>query len=189
MNIDKQIIEACKREDRKAQFELFQLCFGFVLAICLRYYTNREDAKEVTNMVFYKVLQKIGTYKPGNSFKAWVRKITVNTIIDEFRKQERKKVKLEMTGEALENTQDLKSNLDTSQIDIEVLRNMIQALPENQRLAFNILVIDGHTHKECAKLLDIKEGTSKWLLHEARKSLQKKVNHYFNLKTKDYVKT
>ncbi len=189
MNIDKQIIIACKSGDRRAQFELFQLCFGFILAICLRYYKNHDDAKEVSNKIFHKVLLKIETYSTNNSFKAWVKRISVNTIIDEFRKQQRQKIQLELTGEALEIMPDSKSKIDSSQIDIEVLKKMIHSLPENQRLVFNLLVIDGHTHKECGKMLDLSVGTSKWLLHEARKTLQKKVTHYFNLKTKNYVKS
>ncbi len=184
MNIDLSILEACSKGDRKAQFELFQKCFGFILSICLRYYLNREDAKEVANMVFYKVLKNVGKYQPENSFKGWVRTISTNTIIDEYRKKKREKIKLELNGEMMP----IKTNFNTSQIDVDVLKKMVSNLPENQRLAFNLVVIDGYSHKEFSTKTGIAEGTSKWLVHVARKSLQSSVKDYYKLNQNSYVR-
>lgn len=189
MEINLSILKACQQDDRKAQFELFQICFGFIMSICLRYYINKEDAKEVANMVFMKVLKKIGTFQNGNSFQGWLRRITINTIIDEFRKTKNKKsLNIEYEGDELVEVS-LMSNLRESSIDIEVMKKMIQELPENQRLAFNMVVIDGYSHKEHAEMTNLSLGTSKWLVHAARKTLQAQVKAFFNLKSKNYVKT
>lgn len=187
MNIDLDIIDKCKREDRKAQFELFHSCFGFIMSICLRYYNNEEDAKSVANLVFYKVLSKIGTYQSSNSFEGWLRRITANTIIDEYRKNMKFKFHIDFKEELVEEPAHTISNFE-SEVDIEVLRMMINRLPQNQKIAFNMIVIDGYSYQEFADLNDFNIGTTKWLIHKARKTLQAEISNHYKLKDRHYVK-
>lgn len=187
MNIDLDIIDKCKREDRKAQFQLFHSCFGFIVSICLRYYNNEEDAKSVANLVFYKVLSKISTYKSSNSFQGWLRRITANTIIDEHRKNKKLKFHVDFKEEIVEEpVQGVSSH--ESEVDIEILRMMINKLPLNQKIAFNMIVIDGYSYQEFADLNNFNVGTTKWLIHKARKTLQVEISNFYKLKNRHYVK-
>ena len=170
MNLPAGLIEACIENKRSAQQQLYKCCFGYMMAICLRYERNREDAEFLLNLSFYKVLTKLHTYKPESPLKPWVKRITVNTIIDEYRKKKTKEVSFD------ENIDYSNQNFWTDQADdnlkAEDLEKLIAQLPETTRKVFNLYAIDGYGHQEIGKMIGLSEGTSKWHLHSARKKLQ-----------------
>jgi RNA polymerase sigma-70 factor (ECF subfamily) len=60
----------------------------------------------------------------------------------------------------------------------EEILQLVRKLPPATQAVFNLYVVDGYTHKEIAGMLQISEGTSKWHLSEARKTLQKQLKEY-----------
>ncbi|MDF1868563.1 MAG: RNA polymerase subunit sigma-70, partial [Saprospiraceae bacterium] len=64
MNIQPQLIKDCKRGDRKAQFQLYKSCFNVLMAVCVRYQQNEEDAAASLNAGFLKILNNLDKYKP-----------------------------------------------------------------------------------------------------------------------------
>ena len=56
MVIEKQLLVSCIRKDRKAQFMLYKKCYGILMSVCMRYKKNREDAAELVNIGFLKIL-------------------------------------------------------------------------------------------------------------------------------------
>lgn len=164
-------IETCKKQDRQSQKELCKACFSYAMSICLRYANNKDEAKEILNDSFLKVFDKIHHLSPPYNFKAWLRRILINTAIDYLRRNkpflysadssEVKSVEVEPTAFDYLSEQDL--------------LQMVQELPPTYRTVFNLFAIEGYSHEEIAKTLEISVGTSKSNLHKARQALQKKL--------------
>jgi RNA polymerase sigma-70 factor (ECF subfamily) len=170
--VDKELLEACVQESRKAQFELYRLSYSLLLSVCLRYEKNKEDAEFLLNKAFYKILKSLKGYQDHVPFEAWIRRITINTCIDEYRKSKRSK--LDFVEEPME--QSPMSEMDYNEADkkynAEELLELVKKLPPASQKVFNLYVIDGYNHKEIAEKLEMSEGTSKWHLSSARKKLR-----------------
>jgi RNA polymerase sigma-70 factor (ECF subfamily) len=83
------LIQGCKRNDRESQRLLYQHYYGFAMGICLRYCRTSDEAKEVLNDGFMKVFQKIDQYNQDTSFHGWLKKILINTAIDQYRREKK----------------------------------------------------------------------------------------------------
>lgn len=173
MDIETDLLQACIRKDRRAQHELYKRCYGMMMAVCFRYEKNKEDAEFLLNQAFYKVLKNLHTYQSHVPFEAWIRRITINTAIDEYRKSQRSKLDYVDTPEQQSPLQALDYNEADKKYNAEELLALIKKLPPISQKVFNLYVIDGYNHKEIAEKLDISEGTSKWHLSNSRKRLKK----------------
>lgn len=180
MNVNRELLKSCKKEDRKAQFELYKQCYSILMSICMRYEKNKEDAEFLLNKAFYKILKNIGNYKEEVPFEAWIRRITINTVIDEYRKNKRQKVDYveEPMDHAPVSVMDY--NEADQRFDAEELQNLISQLPNISQKVFNLYVIEGFNHKEIADKLGMSEGTSKWHLSSARQKLRQMVKKILN---------
>src|SRR4051812_1656797 len=90
----KDLLERCKKDDRKAHYELYHMCFPFLVSVCRRYYVNKEDMQSSLNHIYLKMVQNIASYigKSENvPFELWARRIAINHVIDEFRKNVRER--------------------------------------------------------------------------------------------------
>lgn len=174
MQIKPELLAKCRKNDRKAHNELYRLCFGFLMSICLRYASNREDAESFLNQSFLKIIYNLDKYKEEIPFGSWVNRITVNTIIDEFRKDKKRREAMTNVNfqEVRSSSHPIDFNEASQEFDAEELLTMIQELPNMSRKVFNLYAIDGYSHKEIGHMLGISDGTSKWHVSFARKSLQ-----------------
>ncbi|MBN4077687.1 RNA polymerase sigma factor, partial [bacterium AH-315-C20] len=176
--IDDQLIDACKKNDRRAQEKLYEWVYVKLMPTCMRYHRNQEDARAILNLGFVKICKNLDKLKENTPFEAWVRRIVMNTIIDEFRKNKNylQLVDSKETDRELEIHGLSVENSVWSKLEMDVLMGLLKRLPEVSRKVFNLYVIDGYTHKEIGELLDISDGTSKWHLSNARKLLREMVN-------------
>ncbi len=177
----KELIARCKKNDRKAQFELYQMEFNNLMRYAIRYKTNEEDAAEIVNQAFFKVLTNLDKYNPSYSFSAWCMQILKNLIIDDFRKNQKNKAELINIDDNEHETFDA-SALNDVEIALEEneAEKILSYLDEVERTVFNLYEIDGYSHKEIAESLAISERTSKRYLAKARKSLKKIINQLLN---------
>lgn len=170
------LIEGCIKGDRKMQYELYERFAPKMYGVCLRYAANAEEAEDILQEGFIKVFRKISSYRGEGSFEGWIRRIFVNTAIEQFRK----KTYLQPITEQEE------SNIEGKYVS--VLDNMaekdiiklIQQLSPGYRTVFNMYVIEGFTHKQIADALNISEGTSKSQLSRAKLILQDLVKKYID---------
>ncbi len=143
------------------------------MKIGLRYANSRDDAHILLNAAFLKILLGLKKYRFEKPFEPWIKRIMINTIIDDHRKSKSQDKKLPMTlvdeFEQTNNAVDL--NLVEEQMYGEELQLMMQQLPPMTQKVFNLHVIDGYRHQEIAEMLQISKGTSKWHLSNARKML------------------
>ena len=182
MNVAPELIERCLREERKAQFELYRLCFAFMMCICYRYTKQKPDAEALLNLAFCKVLFGLEKYDAQYPFGAWLKRITVNTAIDEFRKSQRRiesYASEEIHEEGFYDFDPL-----SEKYAAEDLMAMIRELPDQSREIFNLYAIDGYMHKEISEMLGVSVSASKWHVAKARKLLKIRMFEYKNVAAK-----
>ncbi len=164
----KAILQACAKNDRKAQEKLFKLFYGKMLYVCLRYTNDRDTAQEIVQEGFIKVFEKITSFDLLGSFDAWIKRVMVNTSIDYLRKN-KKHAFTELNDNHNDTFNDEEENFE---IEYEMQREMalesIQELSPAYRTVFNLYFVEDYSHKEIAEKLGISEGTSKSNLAKAK---------------------
>jgi RNA polymerase sigma-70 factor (ECF subfamily) len=173
------IIKRCKQGDRKAQESVYNLLAGKMFAVCLRYCSNYEDARDLLHDGFVTVFTKIGQFQHGGSFEGWVRRIFVNHAMERYRND----AKLLTVDGTDENSLHFATNEDEDvdewgayQLTEAELLAMVDELPPQYKVVFNLYVIDGLSHRDIAEKIGISESASRSNLLRARGILQKKVN-------------
>ncbi len=162
------LIRACINNERWAQKRLYEDNYSQMMALSLRYAGNNEDALDILHEGFIKVFKNLYKYQPGTSVNAWIRKIIVNTAIDFYRKDiKRRSDSLDIAKQISTSIPDAISNLTSE----EILK-ALQLLPNSYRSVFNMFVIEGYSHKEIAELLGINESTCRSNLVKARTKLK-----------------
>lgn len=176
-NITPELLKKCAKDDRKAIQVLYETCFGILMPICLRYHKNEEDARSSYHLAFMKILKSLKDIPENLVFFSWAKRITVNTLIDEYRKQKAysERVVGKETERELENHNNSNRNEGEQEIGCEMILKLVQELPEITSKVFNLFVIEGYSHKEISEMLEMSEGTSKWHLSTGRKILREKL--------------
>ncbi|MBN8683891.1 MAG: RNA polymerase sigma factor [Chitinophagales bacterium] len=176
MQIDPQILLAAQRGDRKAQYQLYRICYPVLMTVCARYHRDEQDAVSALNNGFLKITQKLDTWRSGEvPFEAWIRRIMINTLIDMFRR-EKKWREMTVLTDNMEKTTSGQEQIDWNEADkrisLQHLENLLRRLPPVTCQVFNLFALDGYSHKEIGEMLEISEGTSKWHVNHARQKLQ-----------------
>ncbi len=166
----KSLLEDCKQGKRYSQKLLYQQYYGYAMSICLRYGHGYENAVEIVNDGFLKVFTKISMYNPDKSFRAWMRRIMINTAVDHYRKESKHQLNRYDVSD-YDQPSNQENAIDKMAFD-EVIQE-IQQLSPSYRTVFNLYVMDGFKHEEIGEMLGISVGTSKSNLSRARAQLQK----------------
>ncbi|SDB62395.1 RNA polymerase sigma-70 factor, ECF subfamily [Flavobacteriaceae bacterium MAR_2010_188] len=167
-----QLIDQCKKEDAKAQSQIYKLFASKLFSVSLKYSKNYVEAEDTLHDAFVTIFNKISQYKGNGSFEGWMKRITVNTALQKYR------------GAGVFNLvnenqiEDVVVEIDEEDLSMEFLLKIIQELPDRYRLVFNMYALDGYSHKEISKMLDISVGGSKSNLSRARLILKEKIEDY-----------
>lgn len=169
------LIKACSKGDHKAFKKIYDQHSGTMYSICLRYMNNQDEAQDALQEGFIKVFKNIGKFKSFGSFEGWLKRIFINTSIEQIRKR---KIHLDVTDI---NTNEIKLThaQETGSMDADKMMLLVQQLPPGYRTVFNMFVVDGYSHKEISEHLGINENTSKSQLFKARKQLQLRLKGWF----------
>ena len=163
---------ACKQEDRRAQKALFDALSPKMMALCLRYMGNREDAQDVLQEGFITLFTKIDSYEGAGSFEGWARRIFVNTALMHLRKTDALGLSDDISEARSLFTEEA---TPLQKMGYKDLMKLIEALPPDARTVFNMYVVEGYSHKEIAKELGCTEATSRSKLQRARLRLQEMI--------------
>ncbi|WP_373059279.1 RNA polymerase sigma factor [Zunongwangia sp. H14] len=164
------LIRKAAKQDRAAQYGLYEKYAPQMLAVCRSYVKDLQFAEDVMHRGFLKVFTRINSFIGKGSFEGWVRRIMVHESIN-FLKKKRWLV----YESDLVETQEPSTPAVGNYSEAEYLLGMIDQLPEAFRLVFMLHAIEGYSHKEIAQVMQIPEKTSRSKLSRARKILQKKV--------------
>ncbi len=170
MTTETDLIKGCIEGDRRMQKELYDRFSPKMYAVCLRYMGNADDAQDILQEGFIKIYKNLERFRGDGSFEGWVRRIFVNTAIEQIRK---KKMDVSLTEK--EETIEYKSITAVDNINEKDLLKIVSGLSPGYRSVFNMYVVEGFSHKEIGELLGISEGTSKSQLARARMILQDRI--------------
>ncbi len=168
-NIDN-IIKGCIEGKNASREMLYKHYSGKMWGLCLRYARDRDEAKDILQDGFIKVFEKISQYAGRGHFEGWMRRIFINIALGEFRRHRNLSI-----DQVIINENEAFENIE-GEISATELLDIIQELPPQYKMVFNLYAIEGYTHKEIGDLLGISDGTSKSNLSRARDILQRKVN-------------
>lgn len=166
------ILEGCLKGNLKAQRELYECFAGKMLGVCMRYSSNREEAKDILHDGFIKVFTKLESFSGTGPLEAWIRKIMVNTALEQLRKNDvlRETIDYEGVTNNIESSYDILSEINRNEL-LQIIANM----PPGYRTVFNLFAIEGYSHQEISNLMHISEGTSKSQYSRAKSWLQSKI--------------
>lgn len=185
MQIEPAVFKQSASGNRQAQAKLYQQSFSLLMSVCSRYTCNREDAMALLNLGFCKIVMNAEKYKEHIPLELWMRRVMINTAIDEFRRDKKYKEHIQHKDfsdhtEQFFSEDNTENNYD-KEIEAEQLEAMLKKLPHVSGKVFNLFAIDGYSHKEISEMLGMSEGTSKWHVNNARtilKSLLKEQYHF-----------
>lgn len=172
VNPEQYLIDLCIKGDRKAQKAIFDRLASKMFPVCIRYVGDLTVAEDILQDGFVTLFSKLESYKGDGSFEGWARKIFANTALMYLRKKDALKMSDDIDC-ARNLSTDLTSQLEN--IGYKELMKLITSLPPGFRTVFNLYVIEGFSHKEIAKMLDISETTSRTQLSRARVWLQNRI--------------
>lgn len=174
------LIDGCLTGERRSQQRVYEMFYGKMMAVCMRYTKNADQAKDILQDGFIKVFGSVDQFNRAGSFEGWIRRIIVNTAIDYFR---RTKNSFLLLGEerSIEDFGDhdaedvLADEVDDDWQEVKPadVINAMQKLTPAYRTVFNLYVFEELTHKEIAEMLGINVGTSKSNLAKAKHNLKK----------------
>lgn len=164
---ERALVEGCVQNNRQAQEALYRRFFPAMMAMCLRYTHDREEAMTIVNNGFLRVFQKLHTYSFKGSLEGWIRRLVFHSLSDHFKAQP-KNVHFLVFEEADQRA----DNPALPNLYFEDLLGLVDKLPPATREVFYLFAIEGYSHIEIAEITGISEGTSKWHLHAARTRLK-----------------
>jgi RNA polymerase sigma-70 factor (ECF subfamily) len=176
-------------EERRAEFEgLLRENLNSLYSAALRMSMNRDDAEDLTQETIIRAFRAFDRFEPRGNFKAWVLRILTNLYIDHHRARARapRKVSMEAITPAgeLEAIRLDPSTLESAEGEVlesivdERIRDAINELPDEYRLALLLCDGEGLTYAEAADALRVPTGTIRSRLFRARKMLAKRLRDY-----------
>lgn len=172
------IIKGCVNGDRKLQEEFYREFYPRLIAVAYRLAPDSDTALDLLQDSYIKIfdnIYKLDSDNPAIVF-SWCKRILKNTIIDYYRKNKMICVDcLEETVKDIENDEDELTYLESKGVTPNQINDAIQKLSPQYKLVFEMYVMDGLTHREISKKLEINEGTSKSNYSKARQNIKREL--------------
>ncbi|SEP55716.1 RNA polymerase sigma factor [Flavobacterium urocaniciphilum] len=172
--IDIKLIQACKKQQRDAQRQVYELLARKLYYTCSRYLKKEEEIEEAMADAFYIIFTKIDQLKEELAFEGWAKKIAVNQCLMQLKKNVNFNLYLEDVSIKNQPLTD-----EMCELEEEDLLNLLNYLPDGCKTIFSLFVIEGFSHKDISEKLQISEGTSKSQLNVAKTKLKELVNQFY----------
>ncbi len=166
-----EIIKKCLKNKRIAQKRLYDLFSAKMYGICMRYAKNHHDAQDILQEGFIIVFSKLHTFNKKGSFEGWIKRIMINAAAQKYR-EKFSHLSVESTDNEMD---DFKQPAEIDSFRIDELVEIIQKLPTQYRIVFNMYAVEGYSHKEISEALKISENTSRSNYSRARHILREKL--------------
>jgi RNA polymerase sigma factor (sigma-70 family) len=160
------LIERAQRGDRDAFERLLRLHYDVIYRIAYRWCGNRADAEDITQNACIKLARSIDGFRRQSAFVTWLHTLVINTAKDWAKARGTRNAEL---GEMDEHGQPAEGE---QKVYASQVMAHVRALPEREKEALLLVFVQGLTHGETATVMNCKESTVSWYIHEARKKLQ-----------------
>jgi len=173
-------IAGCLRNDNKCKEMIYKSFYGYLMGVTLRYVNDRNDAEELVNDSFIKIFKSVGQFNAPKfsdqiqkAFKGWIARISSRTAIDFLRSQRT----FLYVDDIAEEQQPLTELNAISQLNVQDIMKLLGKLPETHKLIFNMYEIEGFSHEEISKMLNIPESSCRVYLTRAKNKLRELYNN------------
>lgn len=168
-NIHKDLIEACRRGDRSAQFKIYKLYYKAMFNTSLRIVNDTAEAEDIIQESFLDAFQRLDSYTGQGSFGSWLKKIVVNNSLDALR---RVKDTVTLDEEAVEFADENEENHESEiRFQVEEVLKAIRQLPDEFRVIISLFLLEGYDHDEISEILNISNQLSRTRYSRARQKL------------------
>lgn len=164
-----ELIEQCKKNNRKAQMKLYNQYCDAMYHIAFRFMKNPQDAEDVMQEAFIKAFKKIDSFQGEVTFGAWLKRIVINKSIDTLKSA---KLKFTDVDENYLNIVDDDNWEISDGISVDEVKFAISQLPQKYELVLSLFLIEGYDHQEISQILDITEVNSRTQLLRGKKKLK-----------------
>lgn len=163
--------KGCLKNDRKQQELLYRALAPRMLAVCMRYANDKDEAQDILQEGFIKMFNNVHNYRGEGSLEGWVRRIMVHCAISRYRKLK----PLVLVEDFTEGHYAFSESYNTHGLEVNDLLRMIRKLPKAYRSVFNMYAIEGYSHQEIGNILGITELLSRTNLCRARAILKQMI--------------
>lgn len=165
----REIVEACKKGDRQAQFELYRLYGKAMYNVCLRMVKNETDAEDLLQNSFVDIFTKLDSFRFQSSIGAWIKRIVINNCIN-FLKKRRLQIE-ELDVDRHDHSPQSVAPVVIG-LSVEAVKSAMMELPDGYRIVCSLYMLEGYDHKEIGEILGVTEATSKSQYSRAKRKLQ-----------------
>jgi len=167
--IDIDTLQLCQRGDKTAFAKIFSVYWHKIYKLMCKYSNNAEDSEDLTQETFVKIYQKIHTFRCESSFETWLYRVAVNNALN-FTRQKHDTLSLnEVEGHAKST---LEPSIDAENKELsDRIQSAIAKLPENLRITFVLVAIEGKSYADTAQILDLNIDAVRMRMSRARKQL------------------
>jgi RNA polymerase sigma factor (sigma-70 family) len=169
--IDKHIglVKACKKGDRKAQFEIYKLYAKAMYNVTLRIVNDEAEAEDVLQEAFLDAFTRIESFREETTFGLWLKQIVINKSITQLRKRKVEFVSLDQV-----DLPDQSPDGDDSDQELKVreIKEAMAKLPDGYRVVISLYLFEGYDHEEISHILKISENTSRTQFMRAKIKLK-----------------
>jgi RNA polymerase sigma-70 factor, ECF subfamily len=186
VNIDKGILKRCMQNEKNAFAELFKFYQNYLFKLCYSYVHNEQEALDMLQEIYIKLYKNIKKYDDKYPFHPWIRRVAVNTCLNEKRKHTLSCIPLDNGDDGISMEEQLASTDDTQQ-EIEkhemklIVKQHINSLPEKQRMVVILRYYEDLSYEEISDLMKIPLGTVKTDLYRAKNALKDRLYQAVNL--------
>lgn len=171
-NIHQKLIDRCKKNDTKAQFDIYKLYYKTMFNTCLRIVNDRPEAEDIMQESFLSAFTKMRTYQGNVSFGAWLKRIVINNAIDFIKKKKIELTDIEKVKYLPEEQENLEILLEENKHTIKTIKNAMEKLSDGYRVIMSLYLFEGYDHDEIGEILEIKSSTSRSQFTRAKQKLK-----------------
>ncbi|MCA0932124.1 RNA polymerase sigma factor [Lutimonas saemankumensis] len=173
----KDLLQACSKGSKTAQFEIYKLYYKAMYNTALRILQNTFDAEDVMQEAFLNAFTKLDSYKGEVPFGAWLKRIVINRSLTLLKKRNKlQEVNLEVVDNKLENEEESQTNevkIDYVNLKVQEVGRAMKALKENYRTVLTLSLVEGYDNEEISQILNISNENCRTTISRAKRKLRK----------------
>lgn len=168
------LLEECRAGSVEAFERLYELHGARMKSIAANLLGSVADAEDAVQDCFLKVYRGAASFRGDSRFSTWIYRVLVNSCYDTLRQRRRRPVEARSEKRTLETDPELAAPASDHPLRLS-LEACVKDLDPRRRAAFLLFAVEGFTHREVGDILGVPEGTSKTLLFEAKRELQRRL--------------
>jgi len=160
------IIKGCRKGEERACKALVEAYSGYVYTICRRYVRDEDVAKDCMQEALIQVIRKMDRYEERGKLKSWISTVTVKKCLDIIRKEKR-----HISSDMDAITEPYVNEKVTEKLNAQDVMVILNQLPDQYRIAINMFLVEGYSHKEIGERLGVTESSSRSIVSRGRKMI------------------